>query len=175
MQVVHVGRRRRRLLRARRRALGARDHCAGQSQQQRVARLAAGADADCSFNGRCAASLCACEPAWTGDRCQTLRLLPAAREGGARWREGGKNVSTWGGSVHLDGGTFHMWLSELVNHCGITSCVHNSHIVHATAPTADGPCLHRIFYAAAAPGHLLLPSLGPVLSLGTRGVRWCSG
>ena len=39
---------------------------------------------DCSHNGDCNQSsrLCECAAAWTGDRCQTLALLPAERNAG---------------------------------------------------------------------------------------------
>lgn len=94
-------------------------------------------DADCSYNGRCVSStnLCACRPAWKGDRCQTLSLLPTTRSSGLRQIDtSGRNVSSWGGSVLLDddGVTLHMWAAEMLHYCGIDSWTTNSQIVHAT-------------------------------------------
>ena len=98
-------------------------------------------NADCSYNGHCAADhLCRCSTAWRGDSCQLLNLQPAMRRSGVQWHHDGKNISTWGGSVVQVNGTFHMWLSEMVNHCGIDSCTRNSRIVHAISRTGgDGP------------------------------------
>ena len=99
--------------------------------------------ADCSFNGVCdgARARCACDAAWTGERCQTLALVPARAGAGLRLLDGaGRNVSTWGGSVLLDAArdppTYHMWASEITHGCGIDAWRTNSQIVHATS--ADG-------------------------------------
>ena len=117
-------------------------------------------DADCSFNGRCGTSdnLCHCSAAWKGDKCQLLNLTPAKPSAGVQWRgddAGGSssssssssnnNISTWGGSVLLVNGTYHMWLSEMVHHCGIDSCSRNSRVVHAVSASgeADGPYERR--------------------------------
>eukprot|EP00939_MAST-03C_sp_MAST-3C-sp1_P002855 g2855.t1 len=115
-------------------------------------------DADCSYNGRCADAnhddtdgiiaakshdtiqslpkYCSCRPAWKGDRCQTLSLLPTTRNAGLRQvsANSGENVSTWGGAVLLDDDnvTLHMWAAEMLNHCGIDSWTTNSQIVHAS-------------------------------------------
>lgn len=99
-------------------------------------------DADCSFNGACvvtsasaavgdgndaaaAAATCACDAAWTGDRCQTLALEPATRGAGLRMVDpaDGSNVSSWGGAALLDADAdpprWHMWASEMAAGCGI--------------------------------------------------------
>ena len=93
-------------------------------------------DADCSYNGICTPShnTCSCRPAWTGDRCQTLALLPTGRRTGLRLTNGtGGNISTWGGGILQDEkGVYHMWASEMREGCGIDSWTTNSHIVHAT-------------------------------------------
>jgi hypothetical protein len=96
---------------------------------------------DCSHNGVCSAtsSLCECFPAWRGDRCQTLDLLPAVRGSGLRAVDGGANTSTWGGSVaRADDGSFHMLASEMTQHCGINAWASNSHVVHAVSSTPGG-------------------------------------
>ena len=96
-------------------------------------------DEDCSLNGKCTSGTCVCRPAWTGDRCEQLNLLPATRGAGYRGINGGHNTSSWGGSV-LKGtdGTYHMWAAEITQHCGIGAWLPNSHIIHATSPTAGG-------------------------------------
>ena len=72
---------------------------------------------DCSHNGICDAGtkLCQCAAAWKGDRCQTLALLPAARNAGLRLIDSGANTSSWGGQVLYDPETkkFHMWCGSL--------------------------------------------------------------
>ena len=72
-------------------------------------------DSDCSLNGKCGAGVCACRPAWTGHRCERLRLEPATRGAGYRGVDGGHNTSSWGGAVLHDpvGGKWHMWAAEM--------------------------------------------------------------
>jgi hypothetical protein len=137
---------------------------------------------DCSHNGRCEHGLCACEAAWGGDRCQTLRVLPAVsaqqcilgggghagearagvetaehsaraaltggssltmllqvRSSGLRAVDGGANTSTWGGAVtRADDGSYHMFASEMMEHCGIGAWTANSHVVHAVSASPGG-------------------------------------
>lgn len=69
-------------------------------------------DEGCSLNGVCdlESSLCVCDPAWEGDTCSRLALLPAPADCGYhRFDEGGA-VASWGGTVMEDpeGGTWHM-------------------------------------------------------------------
>ena len=54
--------------------------------------------------------------------------------------DGGRNTSSWGGSVLHDEatGTWHMFASELTQHCGIESWTYNSRIIHATSATPLG-------------------------------------
>lgn len=48
--------------------------------------------------------------------------------------------SSWGGSVlRADDGQYHMWVSEMADHCGIGAWQQNSRIVHASASSAVGP------------------------------------
>lgn len=99
-------------------------------------------DADCSYNGQCGAeNVCECQPAWKGDRCQTLALLPMAKDWGLHSVDEGQNTSSWGGSVLLDPetGVFHMWAAEMVEHCGIDSWTTNSRVIRATASHGEGP------------------------------------
>lgn len=99
-------------------------------------------DADCSFNGACntTSTLCDCDVAWTGDRCQSLALEPTLPDAGLRLTSAaGKNISSWGGAVLIDlgesdtGPMFHMWASEMEAGCGIDTWRSNSRIVHATS------------------------------------------
>ena len=61
-------------------------------------------DEDCSLNGKCGSRTAsrACRPQWGGDRCETLRLGPAARNSGYRAVDGNHNTSSWGGAVLRD-------------------------------------------------------------------------
>lgn len=97
------------------------------------------------MNGVCTAGACACDPAWeTAPNaklgCSTLSLLPASRGTGLHTLDGGCNTSSWGGSVLQDEttGVWHMWASEITEHCGINAWTFNSRIVHATSPTPLG-------------------------------------
>ena len=113
-----------------------------------------GTDADCSYNGVCGADArCDCAPAWRGDRCQTLALLPTTQGAGLRSRDQGTNTSSWGGAVLLDPATGlqHMWASEMLAHCGIETWTTNSHVVHATS--IDGVTFHRMNETLAAFSH----------------------
>ena len=56
-------------------------------------------DDDCSLNGKCISGTCQCRPAWKGDRCETLNLLPATKGAGYRGVDDGHNTSSWGGAV----------------------------------------------------------------------------
>lgn len=83
----------------------------------------------CSLNGICTASgECECDPAWVGNSCQTLAILPATRDSGLRQINvpaGGPNgtiagnTSTWGGAVLYDPKykLWFMWATELTAHC----------------------------------------------------------
>ena len=102
-----------------------------------------GAAAPCSLNGVCQHSgvrndpgRCLCDPGWRSDDCSVLRLGPAALKNGYRQQ----NVSSWGGSVIFDGGTYHMFVEEIVNNCGLDTYVRNMRVVHAVSKSsAAGP------------------------------------
>jgi len=95
---------------------------------------------DCSLNGECSGA-CMCAPGWGGPNCETVQFSPATREGnGYHELDDGANTSSWGGSVlQDDDGVYHMWASEMVNHCGLDSWRSNSRVVHATSSTPEGP------------------------------------
>lgn len=100
-------------------------------------------DSDCSLNGICGAEgNCTCVTGWTGPRCGQLDLLPVDRAVlGFNPIEGGKNMSSWGGSVWAVNGSWHMYASRLDNHCGISSYLLNSRVVHAVSDSPLGPFL----------------------------------
>jgi hypothetical protein len=98
---------------------------------------------DCGLNGDCVAGVCACRPAWTGARCQTLALLPSSLTA-AGYRgvtADGKNLSSWGGAVLYSNETklYHMFLSEFLNSCGLATWTVNSQVTHATSASLDQP------------------------------------
>ena len=97
---------------------------------------------DCSLNGACGADgACACRAGWTGRRCGLLDLAPVDRaQLGFSPAQGGRNMSSWGGAVTAVGGVWHMYASRLDNHCGISSYLLNSRVVHAVSPESPlGP------------------------------------
>lgn len=109
-----------------------------------VPSLACNSDADCSYNGACQSSGCRCTAAWSGPSCSTLNLLPATR--GAGLHDIGSNMSSWGGSVLKgDDEKYHMWSSEMVNHCGLDTWTSNSHVVHAVRSSVElhGCCIQQ--------------------------------
>ena len=97
----------------------------------------------CSLNGLCQDSKCVCDPSWKGTTCDTLALLPTDRTQPAAAYGGDSqqpNVSSWGGSVlRADDGVYHLWVSEFINGCGLSTWLSNSHVAHATAARATGP------------------------------------
>jgi hypothetical protein len=102
-------------------------------------------DAQCSLNGVCTSGTCACDTAWRSSPnssfdCSILNLLNPVRGAGFHTIENGRNMSSWGGSALRDEntGTYHMFASQMVNHCGIGCWTQNSHVVRATSTTADG-------------------------------------
>ena len=91
-------------------------------------------DMDCSLNGKCGGGKCSCNHGWKGNRCETLSLGPVDRKVlGFNPTQGGKNMSSWGGSVQQINGTWHMWAVMMANHCGISSYLMNSGVVHAVS------------------------------------------
>ena len=108
-------------------------------------------DADCSYNGVCSSgqvkrASCACDAAWGGADCGSLRLLPTSRVAGLRAVDGGHNTSTWGGTVALDNemGKLHMWASQISGHCGINAWKINSFVVHAVASKENPTVFTRV-------------------------------
>ena len=102
---------------------------------------------------------CACDFAWYTDPdslygCSKLNLLNPVRGTGLHSVDDGSNTSSWGGSALLDeeSGLYHMFASQMVNHCGINSWTTNSHVVHATSSAASG-----VYTRVAANGGEVFP------------------
>ena len=126
-------------------------------------------DLDCSLNGVCNNGACVCDPGWTGATCSTLDLLPARRANGYKV----KGQSSWGGSIVKGGnGTFHMFVEEIVNGCGLNTYARNMRIAHAVSETgrADGPYRPANLvtnYSASTPHAVRDPASGDWLIFGT--------
>ena len=95
-------------------------------------------DEDCALNGQCLPSgVCLCNPGWTGAACGQLRLAPATATNGYNV----PGTSSWGGAPVYDrqSSTYHMYLAEFVEHCGLQAWHLNSRIVHAVSQSPIGP------------------------------------
>ena len=80
------------------------------------------------------------------------------------------NRSSWGGSVVKDGDTFHMFVEEIVNDCGLNTYARNMRIAHAVSDSAAGP--YRPVglvtnYSASTPHAVRDPSSGEWLIFAT--------
>eukprot|EP00051_Salpingoeca_urceolata_P033015 m.499421 g.499421 ORF g.499421 m.499421 type:complete len:559 (-) comp57271_c0_seq1:53-1729(-) len=100
-------------------------------------------DFDCAGgNGRCLTSngTCSCRPGWQGAICGTFKFA----SGSAR-RAYRSPLWTWGGSPIFEPSTntYHLFGSEMTNHCGILHYCINSQVIHLTAPNATGPFAGR--------------------------------
>jgi hypothetical protein len=124
-------------------------------------------DTGCSLNGICQSGSCVCDSGWGGPRCAVLQLAPAQLSNG--YKQPGR--SSWGGSVLQDEqGTFHMFVEELVNSCGLNTYARNMRIARATALTAEGPYKPASLvtsYSASTPHAVRDPSNGDWLVFGT--------
>lgn len=93
-------------------------------------------DLDCSLNGVCTkGGTCKCDIPWTGTTCDLLDVLPTLPNSGYNGTQSG--TSSWGGSIAQESdGSWHMFVSEMSDHCGLGAWTTNSQVVHATS---DGP------------------------------------
>jgi hypothetical protein len=91
---------------------------------------------DCSYNGKCETSgTCTCKPAWSGEYCERLAVIPGLKSLGYQGVEGSSRLSSWGGAPLIgDDGLYHMITSEMVNHAGLLPWGCNSQVIHATSP-----------------------------------------
>ena len=75
-----------------------------------------------------------------GSHCDVLAFTAAERRSGYVRIQDGANTSSWGASVlysEVDQ-RWHMWVTEMINHCGLNAWQSNSRIVHAISNTAFG-------------------------------------
>ena len=111
---------------------------------------------DCSLNGACdaASGACACDKGWAGATCDTLHLDPTAHV--AYGYTNTSSVSSWGGGppVHdAATGKYHLFVSEIAAHCGMSTWARMSQSVHAVATAVEGP------YARAADDNPIIPTV----------------
>jgi len=93
-------------------------------------------DLGCSLNGVCGSDgVCQCDVPWSGTTCDLLDILPTLPDSG--YNGTAVNTSSWGGSiVQDDDGSWHMFVAEMSDNCGLGAWTTNSQVVHAVA---DGP------------------------------------
>jgi hypothetical protein len=121
-------------------------------------------------------------------RCETLDLLPVDRaQLGFNPTQDGANMSSWGGSVVSIDGEWHLWCSLLANHCGISSYLVNSGVVHAVSKSGSplGPFVlsdavlpafaHEPVMALAPTGELVLASVTGQLGPAHRSCQCATG
>ena len=97
-------------------------------------------DDDCQLNGECAGGFCACDPGWTGAACEALDLVaPDAVVPAYPPPEEAASTTSWGGSVAKMGDTYHLFVSEMSDECGMATWQSNSFVRHATAAAPEGP------------------------------------
>ena len=68
-----------------------------------------GSETDCSLNGVCTSGRCACDPGWTGDRCNHLQLRPPSRAEPHGYFNA--TMPTWGGDIIYENGTYHAFVT----------------------------------------------------------------
>lgn len=99
-------------------------------------------DGDCQLNGECSTSThtCVCDKGWTGPTCGELHLDQTAVV--AYGYSEGSNTSSWGGgppAFDPATGLYHLFVSEIAGHCGMSTWSRMSQSVHAVSETVQGP------------------------------------
>ena len=90
---------------------------------------------DCSLNGDCVNSLCQCDPAWHGSRCELLSILPTGKNSGYH----NSTQASWGSNVVLVDGVYHMFAAQFANSCPLAYWGSNSMIIRAESKSYMGP------------------------------------
>jgi len=93
-------------------------------------------DEGCYLNGVCQNGQCKCDPYWEGSSCTQLRLGSSQPGGDYGYSP---NVTAWGGLPVLSGSTYHLYVTEITNGCGLCMWGKNSHVIHATSNNLLGP------------------------------------
>jgi hypothetical protein len=96
-------------------------------------------DESCALNEKCSSSTarCTCSPGWSGATCEQLAVQPAQPL--PQGYGVSPNLTSWGGSVVAYGGEFHMFVSEIIQSCGMDCYVRNSRATHAVSSRSEGP------------------------------------
>eukprot|EP01111_Echinosteliopsis_oligospora_P010797 TRINITY_DN341_c2_g1_i1.p1 TRINITY_DN341_c2_g1~~TRINITY_DN341_c2_g1_i1.p1 ORF type:complete len:377 (+),score=75.90 TRINITY_DN341_c2_g1_i1:240-1370(+) len=97
-------------------------------------------DSECYYNGVCESNACVCDPGWTGNNCSELILGKVQNTGAYGYSP---NISSWGGDVIIVDDVYHMYVSEIIDGCGLCTWQTNSRIVHATSNSLSGPYIFR--------------------------------
>lgn len=105
----------------------------------------------CSLNGYLrgdgANATCWCNPGWSGAQCQALRLPKLAGNfatSGSYGRD--PNVTSWGATLVQQASdlSYHLFVTEEQNGCGMTSWKQNSAIIHAVSPAPGAGPFRRV-------------------------------
>ena len=116
---------------------------------------------DCSLNGECHDGECKCSLGWTGKACGVLNLAPTPPGSSTNiYPAPASNMSSWGGGVVFRDGKYHLYVSEMMNHCGLSTWATNSLIRHAVSDTVDGVYAPREAVLSAW-GHNAMPWVTP--------------
>merc|ERR1712100_78326 len=102
-------------------------------------------DEDCSLNGVCNGTHCACDAPWKGDSCGLLDFLPGHGFLDDKplcvYHGLDANSTSWGGSVLKapEDGKYYMWVAEMTNHCTLGRWRTNSAVTLAVSSKPEGP------------------------------------
>jgi hypothetical protein len=90
------------------------------------------------MNGFCRGGSCQCDKGWKGTSCNLLDLKPLSTpiQGAYGYSP---NVTSWGGNPIFVDGQYHLYVAEMVNHCGLCNWIQNSRVIHATSNDLFGP------------------------------------
>ena len=122
----------------------------------------------CQLNGECSNSsqqtqpFCVCDRGWTGPDCGVLDLNLNATV--AYGMGATANTSSWGGgppAYENSTGLYHLFVSEIAGHCGMTTWSRMSQASHAVSKHIAGPYTkvstiigteaHNTYYAYSQP------------------------
>lgn len=113
---------------------------------------------DCRLNGACVDGRCVCDQGWKGQFCQSLVVSPATLAYGFN-NTLTPNTSCWGGGPPYrdQNGTYHLFVTELANHCGMGTWGRMSQVAHTVSKNFEGPYQkietpiptesHNVYYA----------------------------
>ena len=68
-----------------------------------------------------------------------LDVLPSPRQA----VYGGNGTASWGGNTVFFNGSYHLFVSEMTQGCGLLDWLTNTQIVHAVAQSPEGPFTKR--------------------------------